>query len=237
MKKIYLLVIPLIFLAASCDTRPQIAVKPAANLKLIYLTFDADMTASMQARINSGEVKLWYDPQLFKYLEDNKIPSLIFTTGMFVEVYPDLIKELSVNNSFQFGNHSYDHPGFTKYCYHLNTINTDQEKIHQIQKAQGSIQKATGQTPKYFRFPGLCHMPADDALVISQGLKVMDADLVSDDAFNSNRDAIVKHILGNIKANDVVLMHVGGPNAPKDFEVLKTIVPILRDLGYTFAIK
>lgn len=237
MKKIFFLIIPLVFLAASCNTQPQMtAVQPAANLKFVYLTFDADMTEGMQARAKIGQIK-FYDQRVFDYLENNKIPALIFTTGLFVQVYPDIIKQLAVDPLIQFGNHTYDHPGFTQPCYKLKILNNDQDKIAQIEKTQEIIKQATGQTPKYFRFPGLCHSAHDDKLVIDQGLQIMDADLVSGDAFNNHTASIVNNIMKNIKPGDVILMHVGGLNAPKDFEVLANIVPKLQALGYGFGTK
>lgn len=237
MKKIFFLIIPLVFLAASCNAQPQMtAVQPAANLKLVYLTFDADMTEGMQVRVKTGQIK-FYDQRLFDYLENNKIPALIFTTGLFVQVYPDVIKQLAADSLIQFGNHTYDHPGFAEPCYKLRILNNDQDKIAQIEKTQKIIKQATGQTPKYFRFPGLCHTVHDDGLVMNQGLKIMDGDIVSGDAFNSHTASIVNNIMKNIKPGDVILMHVGGLNAPKDFEVLTSIVPKLQALGYGFGTK
>ena len=95
----------------------------------------------------------------------------------------------------------------------------------------------TGQTPKYFRFPGICHSAHDDQLVEDQGLAIDNGNLISGDAFSLDSARIIKNILGQVKPADVILMHVGGPNAPKDLEVLRAVVPKLKDLGYTFGIK
>lgn len=232
----FVLVLPWVFWAPAYNLPEVHQISQPASQKLVYLTFDADMTESMQIRAKTGQIK-FYDQRLVDYLENNKIPALIFTTGLFVQGYPDVIKQLAADQLIQFGNHTYDHPGFAKPCYKLKILNNDQDKIAQINKTQEIIKQATGQTPKYFRFPGLCHTAHDDGLVMNQGLKIMDGDIVSGDAFNSHTASIVNNIMKNVKPGDVILMHVGGPNAPKAFEVLANIVPKLQAAGYGFGTK
>lgn len=198
-----------------------------------YLTFDADMTYGMLARLKNHSVKAWYDPALIEYLEQNKIPATIFTTGLFAQTYPDLIKRLS-KDGFSIENHSFDHPGFFPFCYRLRTINTDSEKISQIQKTQDIIQSLTGKPAKFFRFPGLCHSAHDDDLVKSLGLTVSAGDVVSADAFGNRSQKITDNVLKQVKDGSVILFHLGGPNAPKTFEAIKTIIPQLQKQGFIF---
>jgi len=221
--KIILLLLPFLF-----------AVQP---IKTVYLTFDADMTRGMQAQVQNGAIKNWYDPELFKYLEQEKIPATIFVTGLFVETYPDLIKELSKSGLIKFENHSFDHLAFTSNCYNLRSAGSDQQKNAEIVTAQSAIKLATGTVPEYFRFPGLCHTEKDLDLVKQTGLKILDADVVAGDAFNKNAQSIENKVLGNTKSGDVILFHVGGPNAPKTLEALKKIVPKLKERGLNFGVK
>lgn len=235
-KSFFVFVLPLFFWAPPYNLPAIEQTSQPINQKLVYLTFDADMTEGMQARAKTGQIK-FYDQRVFDYLENNKIPALIFTTGLFVQVYPDVIKQLAADQLIQFGNHSYDHSGFSQPCYKLKILNNVQDKIAQINKTQEIIKQATGQTPKYFRFPGLCASSHDRDLVTSLGLQISDGDVISGDAFNSHTASIVNNIMKNIKPGDVILMHVGGVNAPKDFEVLASTVPKLQALGYGFGTK
>ena len=229
-----LIFLPLVSLLLPAQiSATQIVSQPQP--KVVYLTFDADMTHRMQA-IARSNLAVWYDQNLFDYLVQNKISATIFSTGLFAETYPDVIKNLAKNNFIEFGNHSYDHAGFEKPCYKLPTVSTDPQKIHEITAAQNSIKQVSGQTPKFFRFPGLCQNVHDEELVKEQGLTVSDGNVLSGDAFNKNTPAIVNNIMRQVKDGSVVLMHVGGPNAPKDNEVLRIIVPKLREMGYSFGI-
>ncbi len=205
--------------------------------KTIYLTFDADMSQGMEAKVKTGQVKFWYDAGVFDFLIQNQIPASFFVSGLFAESYPDLMKNLSSNKNFSFQNHSYDESSFTPHCYWLRTLTTDQEKIDQINKTQEVIRKFTGQTPTFFRFPGICRSPHDDQLVKNLGFTIDNGDVISADAFNSNTDRIERNIFRKAKSGSVILMHIGGPNAPKDLEVLRAIVPKFQDLGYTFEVK
>ena len=201
--------------------------------KVIYLTIDADMSQSMAKRLHDGEVPAWYDPQLVEYLKTNSVPATFFVSGLFAENYPELIKSLNATGNYTFENHSYDESGFTPKCYNLNILTTDQKKINQINKTQDILKNLTGRTPIYFRFPGICQSQHDDELVKSLGLTNNDGDVVASDPFNTNTAAIIANILRQAKPNGVIIMHIGGPNAPKSFEVLEQIIPKLTSQGYT----
>ncbi|HEX9503721.1 MAG TPA: polysaccharide deacetylase family protein [Patescibacteria group bacterium] len=205
------------------------------NKKTLYLTLDADMNGSMQKRLQNKTVKAWYDPELIEYLKANNIKATFFVSGLFAEVYSNLIRDLNSTGNYTFENHSYDESGFTPYCYGLQTLKTDQEKIDQINKTQKILKDLTGRSPKYFRFPGICHGAHDDQLVQNLGLINNDGDVVASDPFNSNAQKIVQNIYRQVKDRGVIIMHVGGPNAPKSLEVLKQIIPHLQDQGYTFS--
>jgi peptidoglycan-N-acetylglucosamine deacetylase len=210
----------------------------SVQTKTVYLTFDADMTEGMRARLLNGSVQSWYDPQIIKYLQSNNIAASIFSTGMFAEVYSKLIKELGADPNFSIENHSYDHPGFESPCYGMNIISTDQQKSDQVARTQQILNFISGQTPKYFRFPGLCHNQHDDQLISMFGLSSVDAPanlLISDDAFNPSPQRIIQNILNHAKNGSIILMHLGGPNAPETFSALKIVVPQLQKQGFGFA--
>ncbi len=206
----------------------------ASSSKIIYLTFDMDMDRSMYQK-TEGTGKAWYNPALFRYLEQNNIPATFFVSGLFAVAYPDLIRTLASTSDFAFENHSYDESSFVPHCYWLKTLTTDQQKTDQIQQTESIIKEDTGQTATYFRFPGDCTNPQNDALVKSFGYTINDGTDISGDPFNKNTEAIVLATLSNARNGATILMHIGGPNAPEDFSVLKQIVPKLELEGYQFA--
>lgn len=93
----------------------------------------------------------------------------------------------------------------------------------------------TGKKPKLILFPGGCYHAADQALVNHLGLKVVGRTFTSGDAFNSGTDAIIKNVLTKAKSGAIVVFHLmGGRHAPKTPEVIKIIIPALRQKGYNF---
>jgi peptidoglycan/xylan/chitin deacetylase (PgdA/CDA1 family) len=207
---------------------------PVPSTKTIFLTFDGDMNPSMKKEQELGKVKQWYDPALISYLEKNNIPSTFFVTGMFAEMYPDLIKSLADNPNFSIQNHSYSHPAFEPNCYHLSFIATDQEKKIEIIKAQNAIKSLTGKSPAYFRYPGLCHNPLDDAIVKEEGLSLVQGQFGSGDAWMKKVKSIVQNVLKGIKTNNVIVFHLGSKLTPKTTMVVEKLFPKLEKLGYTF---
>lgn len=201
--------------------------------KVIYLTFDADMTPHMKNELLAGKIKAWYDPAIISYLEDNKIPATIFVTGLFAEAYPKEIKQWS-ENGLLIENHTYDHSAFRYPCFGLNVLRSDKEKRAEISKTQDIISKLTGKTPKLFRYPGLCHNSSDDKLVKDSGLAINNGNLTAGDAFNNDPKSIVKTILNKAKDRSVILMHLGGPNAPAAGRALKQVIPLLQKKGFVF---
>lgn len=209
------------------------AVPPGPN-KTIYLTFDMDMDESMyQKALNQKEH--WYNPELFEYLESQNIPATFFASGLFLQAYPALIKNLATDPNFSFQNHSYDESSFVPNCYWLPTLTTDAEKTNRIAETENLILQTTGQTATLFRFPGVCTDPQNDALVQNLGYQIEDGTIISGDPFTNNTQAIINAVVDQARNNGVVIMHVGGPNAPKSLDALEQIVPALRAKGYSFA--
>jgi peptidoglycan-N-acetylglucosamine deacetylase len=236
--QIFLVVMPMVFGlffgSPSVDVERKEVLGVATHKKVLYLTFDADMTPSMQARLSNGSVGSWYDPAIIEYLKQKKIPATFFVSGLFAETYPDSIAELGKIQDYAIGNHGFDHAAWTAHCYNLPAILTDAEKLEQISRTQKIIENLTGKAPKFFRFPGLCRSPHDSSLVASQGLQIADADVIASDAFNKNPGQIVEKILGGAQDGSIILMHLGGPNAPGTYPALQTVIPKLEAEGFIF---
>ena len=213
----------------------KISIIPAvqASGKVVYLTFDADMTYGMKRNVEAGLAN-YYDPELLKYLEDNHIAATFFVTGMFGEVYPDVVREIGANPNFAIGNHTYDHRAFTKNCYNLSAVWTAQDKTAEILSTQKIIQTLTGQAPKYFRYPGLCHSPADDTLVENLGLTINNNDIISADGFAHDPKHVANTVQARVREGSVVVMHPGGANAQATTSAIKIIIPKLQEMGYQF---
>lgn len=204
----------------------KIITSGAEDLPRIALTFDADMNSGMSKR------EQWYDPKIIEMLKEKEVPATFFLTGMWAETYPKVAKQLANNNLFEIENHSYQTKAFSQPCYGLSPLTSKKEKTEAVEKAQQTIKGVTGETPDYFRFPGGCHQKKDLKLVNDLCLKGVQWSVVSGDAFAENGSSIVRKTLNNTYNGSIVVLHLGGPNAPHTAEALKEIIPELRNKGF-----
>jgi len=201
--------------------------------KVVALTFDFDMTPGMLYRLQSGEVQAWYDPDVLEVLREERVPHTIFLTGLATLAYPGLARSFARNPLIEIGNHSHRHFAFAPECFELPFLGEGRAR-EDIETAQKTIRATTGVTPRYFRFPGGCHTAAEIALVDDLGLRIVDWDVASGDAFNPDAAAIIRHVEARARPGSIIAFHVGGPNAPMTAEALRAIIPYLRAHGYKF---
>src|ERR1700722_15301125 len=128
--------------------------------KVVALTFDADMTLKMRDELKSGKVASWYNANVIAVLQRENVPATLFLTGLWIEAYPEITKQLSQNPLFELGNHSYSHGGFRSPCYGLPAGKKSNEGA-EVERTDALLQKYAAAYKKYFRFPGLC-FDADD---------------------------------------------------------------------------
>lgn len=205
------------------------------NGRRVALTFDADMTEGMLAQLRSGEVSSWYNRAVVRELRSTKTPATIFLTGLWAKTYPRQVRSFAQDPLFELANHSWDHTSFESNCFGLPFARSDARRRAEVTDAAAEIERATGEQPFYFRFPGGCHTTADLKLVASLGEQPVGWDVVSGDAFERDAAVIVDNVLGGVRPGSIVVMHLhGGPNAPATDDALREIIPALRDRGYEF---
>lgn len=202
--------------------------------KMIALTFDADMNPYMKHLHDEGKVKSWYNKDVITALEETQTPATLFLAGMWIEMYPEVTKELAANPLFELANHSYSHPSFDGTCYGLKQLaDTDDEA--EIQKTQVLLKEYTGVDNRYFRFPGGCYGKKDLEAVSQLGLRTVHWDVVGNDGFNKSPEKIEHNILSRVQNGSIIVLHMhGGPNAPETGVILPTIIKTLRAEGYAF---
>lgn len=199
----------------------------------IALTFDADMTAGMEELLASGRVKSYYDDRLIRILESTNTKVTLFLTGMWIESYPDVAKQLAKNPLFELANHSYDHRGFDGTCYGLRPVSDNQDN-EEVMKTQRLLSKL-GVTNRYFRFPGGCYSQTDLDILSSLGLTAIQWDVAGVDGFNDNQAAIEENVLRHVENGSIIVMHMNGiPNEPKTADAVAAIIFELKNRGFQF---
>ena len=202
---------------------------------MIALTFDADMTQGMLARLRAHAVASWYDPRIVAELRLTGTPATVFLTGLWAQTYPDVVRSLAPDPRFEIENHSFDHAAFRAPCFGLPTVSTDAARRKEVSDGASVITAAGGSTPVYFRFPGGCHATADLKLVAGLGETPIGWDVVSGDAFQSDPKVVVRAVLAGVQPGSIIVIDLmGAPNAPATADALATLIPELRAGGYEF---
>jgi len=209
---------------------------PRTAKRLVALTFDADMTPGMLARLRARAVQSWYDRSIVDYLRATHTPATVFLTGLWAKTYSGVVRSLAQHPLFELENHSYDHSSFEPNCYGLGVVAAPDQKRSEIADARSAIVAAGAPAPQYFRFPGGCHNGSDLQLVAWEGERPVGWDVVSGDPFQPQSAPIVHAVESGVQPGSIVVMHImGAPNAPATSSALRQIVPALRARGFHFA--
>jgi len=212
-----------------------VAVHGSRARPWVALTFDADMTESMLARLRSGQVASWYDPRIVEELSAAHAPATFFLTGLWAQTYPDVVRALAADTANELENHSFDHAAWAAPCYGLPTVSGSAAKEAEVLDAAEVITTEAATGPVYFRFPGGCHEEEDVQLVRSLGEMPVAWDVISGDSFNPDAAKVEATVLSQVQPGSIVVMHLmGAPNAPATADALKGILATLADRGYEF---
>ncbi len=202
--------------------------------KKIALTFDAEMTDGMKANLLSGKVKSSYDKRIVDTLNQTNIKATFFLTGMWIELYPDVTRELSNNPLFELGSHSYTDSSFEGSCYGLEQLSETKEQ-EDIESTQKLLKEVAGVDNHLFRFPGGCYSQEDLDTLNNSGLKVVHWDVSGSDGFNLNSASIEQNVINRVQNGSVIILHLNGaPTAPATAEALPKIISELKTRGFEF---
>ncbi|MGH3688213.1 MAG: polysaccharide deacetylase family protein [Pseudonocardiaceae bacterium] len=207
-----------------------------SDRKRVALTFDADMTPEMRRRLESGEVRTWYNEHVIDVLRQTGTPATLFLTGLWAQTYPQLARSLGDDPLFEIANHSLEHKAFRP-CYTLPVLR-EEDKFAAVHDSEQVIEQITGKRPYYFRFPGgsiNCAHQRDVALVAALGEQATDW-TAAGDAYQPDPQAVLDSVMAHIRPGTIVALHMHGshetPNAPATAEAIALLIPELKSQGY-----
>lgn len=202
------------------------------SVKRVAITLDADYSPSAAERVGNGTYPRQVNTAAIKFLEESKTPATIFVTGMWAQKYEGDLRRLARNPMFELGNHTWNHDAWTKTCYGLPYIRTDEDKREGLRRTNQIVNAVTGKSLQYARLPGLCHNKSDEQLIAGESLQSVDTDVSTTDAFATNPASVAAGMLKQVKPGSILLMHLNGaPNAPVTAEILRILVAGLRAKG------
>jgi peptidoglycan-N-acetylglucosamine deacetylase len=208
---------------------PQIVTHSRRDRRRVALTFDADLTSAMRARLAAGTVSSYADMRIVEHLVTTGTPATFFFTGLWMETYPEQTRRIARHNLFELATHSQTHRGFREGCFTLGLVRPE-EMYTEVTQPIATLRKLTGRTSRLFRFPGGCHTPEALGVARSAGVTVVHWDVDSGDAFCDSADFIVDKVATGVQPGSIILCHIGGPNAPRTSDALPRILTALADL-------
>ena len=198
----------------------------------VALTFDADMTPAMVQDLQSGRVKRFVNDRVIAALRDLKVPATFFLSGLWMEKYPEVTRDVAADPLFEVGSHGYGQHAFRGNCFALPPLELGRA-ADDLDRTQTILEGLTSHPTRYFRFPGGCYEAASLAAIRPANLQVIQYDVISSDAFATDPARVSAQTLGAVQNGSIVVLHLTGGNAARVTDrALPRIVRQLRARGF-----
>lgn len=160
-----------------------------------------------------------YTREMLKVLREEDVPATFFLLGQNIELYKDVVKEISEDGHL-IGNHTYHHVQIT-------TLPAEQA-CEEIQKTNSLIEELTGKNTEYVRPPfGTWNEGLESDLNLIPVMWTID----TLDWTTQNADRIVEQVVKNAKENDIILMH---DSYESTVQAVERIITLLEAKGFEF---
>jgi peptidoglycan/xylan/chitin deacetylase (PgdA/CDA1 family) len=180
-----------------------------------------------------GEVAITIDdgpdpevtPKVLTQLAEHKAQATFFCVGERVERYPELAREI-VSRGHAIENHSQRHR------HNFSLLGPGGMRT-EIVRAQDSISRVTGDTPRFFRAPAGLRNPFLDPVLNSLKLRLASWTRRGFDTVNGDADAVYRRLIKSLRGGDILLLHdgnaaLGTTGRPVILDVLPRLLETLR---------
>src|SRR5581483_10216823 len=166
-------------------------------------------------------------PQILEILERYRIPATFFQVGANVERLPAVARSVRAAGH-TIGNHSHTHPLFSL----RNPRFIEQE----LRRAQETIERHTGETPRWFRAPFGVRWFGLGAAQRGLGLTGVMWTAIGYD-WKRSPDAIYAHLASRVSNGAIFCLHDGRelrakPDISATVEAVRRLIPTLLEQGY-----
>jgi peptidoglycan/xylan/chitin deacetylase (PgdA/CDA1 family) len=168
-----------------------------------------------------------YTPRILDVLYRNRVPATFCLLGDNAEEFPAIARRI-VREGHQVCNHSRSHADLGRASAH--------RVRGEVAVAQWQIARATGVTPKLFRFPYGSSDHESRRLVQRYGLRPLDWDVDPRDWTRPRAGTITSRVVGHVRPGSVVLLHDGGGDRSHTAAALAAMIKALRKQGYRFVL-
>jgi len=190
--------------------------KPIRNeCKEVALTFD------------DGPDQVW-TPRVLDILDHYQIKATFMCVGRMTTYYPNVLERIAAAGHV-IGNHSWDHPYFTKIA--LSAV------LEQVEQTTEQIEKIIGLRPRLVRPPYGATNEELNRILKEGGYEVVLWDVDSWDWKGLSGPQVARNILGYVRPGSVVLQHCAGSiddTLKGTVEALPYIIEVLSEKKYAF---
>ncbi|MFC9283303.1 polysaccharide deacetylase family protein [Streptomyces collinus] len=176
--------------------------------------------------IDDGPDPNW-TPQVLQVLRENGVKATFCMVGTQAEAHPDMVKRVVAA-----GHRLCDHT-----VSHDTTMDKKSESYQsqQILDAERQIIKASGGVrPMYYRAPGGAFTPYSRHLAASHGMRPLGWNVDSKDFERPGTQAIVTTVQSELSNGPTLLFHDAGGDRSQTVAALRTLLPWLKQQGYSF---
>jgi len=159
-------------------------------------------------------------PQVLSQLEQYGARASFFCVGARVERYPDLTREI-VSHGHDVENHSQRHR-------HDFSLLGPGRMNAEISRAQDSILRVTGTSPRFFRAPAGLRNPFLDPVLAGLQLRLASWTRRGFDTVVANADSVYRRLTNRLQGGDILLLHDG--NAARSRSGTPVILEVLPRL-------
>jgi peptidoglycan/xylan/chitin deacetylase (PgdA/CDA1 family) len=159
-------------------------------------------------------------PKVLDILDQHHVKATFFCIGENAILYPDLCQEI-VRRGHAIENHTQHHR-------HNFSLLGPAGFTQEIQAAQNTLTKITGERPLFFRAPAGLRNPFLDAVLKKLNLTLASWSVRGFDTQNKNADQIKSKLIKHLKAGTILLLHDG--NAARSHHGEPIILEVLPDL-------
>jgi peptidoglycan/xylan/chitin deacetylase (PgdA/CDA1 family) len=164
------------------------------------LPTSAGMAASVAITIDDGP-EPGVTPQVLAQLERYRASATFFCIGERVLRYPDLAQEI-VRRGHAIENHSQRHR-------HNFSLLGPARMREEIARAQDSIFRVTGISPRFFRAPAGLRNPFLDPVLAGLRLRLASWTRRGFDTVTGDADAVFRRLAEPLRSGDILLLHDG----------------------------
>ena len=161
-------------------------------------------------------------PRVLAQLAEHGAHATFFCVGVRVERYADLAREI-VNCGHHIENHSQRHR-------HNFSLLGPGGMAAEIARAQDSIFRVTGCSPRFFRAPAGLRNPFLDPVLARLQLRLASWTRRGFDTVNANADAVYRRLVNPLQDGDILLLHDGNAARTRGgTPVILEVLPRLLD--------